>query len=66
MLANGRNAKMMSPATLKMALAKQANIDYHVAFEDHYYSVPYQLRGEVLALRATATTMNTSIMPMRA
>jgi transposase len=35
----------------------KANIDYHVAFEDHYYSVPYQLRGEVLDLRATATTV---------
>lgn len=27
--ANSPNAKMMSPATLKMALAKQANINYH-------------------------------------
>jgi transposase len=35
----------------------KANIDYHVAFEDHYYSVPYQLRGEVLDLRATASTV---------
>lgn len=34
-----------------------ANIDYHVEFDDHYYSVPYQLRGEVLDLRATATTV---------
>ncbi|MFN8544480.1 MAG: IS21 family transposase [Candidatus Binatia bacterium] len=35
----------------------KVSIDYHVAFEDHYYSVPYQLRGEVLDLRATATTV---------
>jgi transposase len=35
----------------------KVNIDYHVAFEDHYYSVPYQLRGAVLDLRATATTV---------
>ncbi len=35
----------------------KVNIDYHVAFADHFYSVPYQLRGEVLDLRATATTI---------
>ena len=35
----------------------KVNIDYHVVFEDHYYSVPYQLRGAVLDLRATATTV---------
>jgi transposase len=33
----------------------KVNIDYHIAFEDHYYSVPYQLRGELMELRATAT-----------
>jgi transposase len=33
------------------------SIDYHVEFEDHYYSVPWQLRGERLDLRATATTV---------
>jgi transposase len=35
----------------------KVSIDYHVAFDDHYYSVPYQLVGEVLDLRATATTI---------
>jgi transposase len=35
----------------------KVNIDYHIAFEDHYYSVPYQLRGEIVELRATATTV---------
>jgi transposase len=35
----------------------KVSIDYHVAFQDHYYSVPYQLRGEVLDLRATLTTV---------
>jgi transposase len=35
----------------------RANIDYHVEFEAHYYSVPHQLRGEVLEVRATATTI---------
>jgi transposase len=35
------------------------NIDYHVAFEDHFYSAPYALRHEdiELWLRATATTV---------
>jgi transposase len=35
----------------------RANIDYHVAYEDHYYSVPYTLRGHLLELRVTATTV---------
>lgn len=29
------------------------NIDYHISFEDHYYSVPYTLVGETLWCRAT-------------
>jgi transposase len=35
------------------------NIDYHVAFEDHFYSAPHALRHEdiELWLRATATTV---------
>jgi len=55
-----RAARRPLPAEpYEFALWKQpkVNIDYHVAFEDHYYSVPWQLRGEVLALRATATTI---------
>jgi transposase len=32
-------------------------IDYHVQYEDHFYSVPYQLLGEQLELRATETTV---------
>ena len=31
--------------------------DYHVAFEGHFYSVPYLLIGERLDLRATETTI---------
>lgn len=30
------------------------NIDYHVEVKEHYYSVPYQLRGERLICRVTA------------
>jgi transposase len=36
------------------------NIDYHVAFDFHFYSVPYQLRYEtepVVELRVTSTTI---------
>lgn len=33
------------------------NIDYHVEIERHYYSVPYQLVGEELEARYTATTV---------
>ena len=33
------------------------NIDYHVAFDDHYYSVPYPLVGETLWCRATHHTI---------
>jgi transposase len=41
-------------ATWKKA---RVNIDYHVEFERHYYSVPYQLAGQVAEVRATATTI---------
>ena len=33
------------------------NIDYHVEIEQHYYSVPYQLVGQQLEARYTATTV---------
>jgi transposase len=33
------------------------NVDYHVVYDDHFYSVPYQFRGEVVEVRATATTV---------
>ena len=33
------------------------NIDYHVAFDDHYYSAPYTLVGETLWCRATHHTV---------
>jgi transposase len=35
----------------------KANIDYHVEYDRHYYSVPYTLAGQRLDLRATATTI---------
>lgn len=48
------------PAT-RMALASfkraRVNIDYHVEFEGHYYSVPHALVGQAVELRITATTV---------
>lgn len=35
----------------------RANIDYHVEYDRHYYSVPYQLTGQELEVRASATTV---------
>jgi transposase len=35
----------------------KVNIDYHVEVDHHYYSVPYQLRTEVVDARITATTV---------
>ena len=32
-------------------------IDYHAAFDGHFYSAPHGLRGEELWIRATATTI---------
>lgn len=35
----------------------RVNIDYHVALDDHFYSVPFQLRGEQIRARMTAMTV---------
>lgn len=35
----------------------KVNIDYHVSFDDHFYSVPYTLIGETLWCRATRGTV---------
>jgi transposase len=35
----------------------RVHIDYHVAFDGHFYSVPYQLIGEPVRVRATSTTV---------
>lgn len=35
----------------------RANIDYHVEINRHFYSVPYQLTGQKLEARFTATTV---------
>src|SRR5438874_7118859 len=35
----------------------RVNIDYHVAFDHHWYSVPYQLTQQQVEVRATAATV---------
>jgi transposase len=35
----------------------KVNIDYHVEVDHHYYSVPYQLKGEAVDARITASTV---------
>jgi len=35
----------------------RVNIDYHVQFDRHFYSVPYTLTGELVEIRSTATTI---------
>lgn len=35
----------------------RVNIDYHVEFDHHWYSVPYQLTQQEVEIRATATTL---------
>ncbi len=35
----------------------RVNIDYHIEIERHYYSVPYQLTGQVVEVRRSETTV---------
>jgi transposase len=35
----------------------RVHVDYHVEFDGHFYSVPYQLVGQQLDVRATASTV---------
>ena len=35
----------------------RVNIDYHVEFDNHWYSVPYQFTQQEVEVRATATTV---------
>lgn len=35
----------------------KVNIDYHIAFDDNFYSVPYGLVGEIVEVRSTPTTV---------
>jgi transposase len=49
-----------SPYVLAVFAKAAINIDYHVEFEKHYYSVPYKLRAQLerhVELRATSMTV---------
>ena len=35
----------------------KVNIDYHISVDKHFYSVPFQLRGQQMDVRLTATTV---------
>jgi len=35
----------------------RVHIDYHIAYDKHYYSVPYTLRGKEVMVRATENTI---------
>ena len=35
----------------------RVNIDYHVEFDRHFYSVPYRLQGQTVEIRSTLTTV---------
>src|SRR5579859_7554920 len=49
----------LPPARYEYAdwLRAKVNIDYHIEVDRHYYSVPYQLVGEVVEVRLTASTV---------
>ena len=54
-----------NPMVLAQFKPARVNIDYHVAFEGHYYSVPHQHVGEVVELRVTATTLEVLLRRQR-
>ena len=41
------------------------NIDYHIEVDQHYYSVPYKLKGEKLEVRLTAHTVEAFLKGQR-
>jgi transposase len=51
--------KPLPPGRFQYAEWKKvkANIDYHVEFERHYYSVPFAIRAELMEVRATVRTV---------
>jgi transposase len=44
----------------------KVNIDYHVEVDHHYYSVPYQLVGQLYEVRLTASTVEVYVRGRRA
>lgn len=46
-----------TPFQLAVRSKAKANIDYHVAVDNHFYSVPYQLVHQTLEVRKTESTV---------
>jgi transposase len=59
--------KLLPAQAMVLAQFKPArvNIDYHVAFEGHHYSVPHQHVGAAVELRVTATTLEVLLRRQR-
>jgi transposase len=53
------------PMVLAQFKSARVNIDYHVAFEGHHYSVPHQHVGAAVELRVTATTLEVLLRRQR-
>lgn len=53
------------PMVLAQFKPARVNIDYHVAFEGHYYSVPHQHVGAAVELRITAGTLEVLLRRQR-
>ena len=53
------------PMVLAQFKPARVNIDYHVAFEGHYYSVPNQHVGAAVELRITAATLEVLLRRQR-
>ena len=47
----------LSPFDLSEWLRARVNIDYHVAFDANFYSVPYNLVHEIVEIRSTPTVV---------
>lgn len=47
----------LEPFDLSEWSRARVNIDYHVAFDENFYSVPYNLVQELVEIRSTATTV---------
>ena len=45
------------PFDLSQWCRARVNIDYHIAFDTNYYSVPYNLVHELVEVRSTPTTI---------
>ena len=59
------NSLPAHPMVLAQFKAARVNIDYHVAFEGHYYSVPHQHVGQAVELRITSSTLEVLLRRQR-